>query len=255
MFRRNGNMNKIIKLIAIFLALTMLSLPVLGEMKGGNGNSMNAGRNDSNRNNQGMMDSSNNDNGSMHEKASEMFDNGSRMRDNEGVKGMGFMHRGDNSYGSYVTFTVDNSTGNVLNFGIAGIAVFDSIKQHGTLPIFLPYQNFDPIVRLIEEAADDPDVLAIKQTLYRVSGNSPVVRALAKAAMNGKQVTVIVELKARFDEEHNIQWARQLEEAGAHVIYGMAGLKIHAKALLIVRREEGIIKRYVHTQKNQHKSA
>ena len=125
-------------------------------------------------------------------------------------------------------------------------SVFDSIKQQGTLPMFLPYQNFDPIVRLIEEAGDDPDVLAIKQTLYRVSGNSPVVRALIRAAANNKQVTVIVELKARFDEEHNIQWARQLEEAGAHVIYGMAGLKIHAKALLIIRREDGIIRRYVH---------
>ncbi len=129
-------MNKIIKLIAIFLVLTMLSLPILAEMNSGNGNSTDAGRNDSNKNNPGMMDSRNNDsrnndNVSTHEKASEMFDNGSRMRDNEGVKGMGFMHRGDNSYGSYVTFTVDNTTGNVLNFGIAGIAVFDSIAIQG----------------------------------------------------------------------------------------------------------------------------
>ncbi|MGB8217786.1 MAG: PGF-CTERM sorting domain-containing protein [Candidatus Methanoperedens sp.] len=133
-------MNKIIKLIAIVLALTMLSLPVLGQMNSGNGNSADAGRNDSNKNNPGMMDNSkdnrsidsnNNDNNSMREKASEMFDNGSRMRDNEGVKGMGFMHRGANSYGSYVTFTVDNTTGNVLNFGIAGIAVFDSIAIQG----------------------------------------------------------------------------------------------------------------------------
>lgn len=127
-------MNKIIKLIAIFLVLTMLSLPVLGDS--GNGNSMDKGRNDSNRDNPSMMDSGNNDSrnnddGSMHEKASEMFDNGSRMRDNEGVKGLGFMHRGDNSYGSYVTFTVDNTTGNVMNFGISGIAVFDSIAIQG----------------------------------------------------------------------------------------------------------------------------
>ncbi len=116
-------MNKIIKLIAIVLALTMLSLPVLGEMKDGNskGNSMDAGRNDS----------SNNDHGSMHEKAREMYDNGSRMRDNEGIMGMGFMHREDNNYGNYVTFSVDNTTGNVLNFGISGIAVFDSIKIQG----------------------------------------------------------------------------------------------------------------------------
>ncbi|MFZ3059275.1 MAG: PGF-CTERM sorting domain-containing protein [Candidatus Methanoperedens sp.] len=114
-------MNKIIKLIAIVLALTMLSLPVLGEMKDGNGNSMDAGRNDS----------SNNDHGSMREKAREMYDNGSRMRDNEGIMGMGFMHREDNNYGSYVTFTVGNTTGNVLNFGISGIAVFDSINIQG----------------------------------------------------------------------------------------------------------------------------
>jgi hypothetical protein len=125
----NGNMNKKTKLIAIVLALTMLSLPVLAEMN--SGNSMDAGRNDSNRNNQGMMYSNNNDNGSMHQKASEMFDNGSRMRENEGVKGMGFMHRGDNNYGGYVTFTVDNTTGNVLNFGISGIAIFDSITIQG----------------------------------------------------------------------------------------------------------------------------
>jgi hypothetical protein len=124
-------MNKIIKLIAIVLALTMLSLPVLGEMNSGNGNSMDAGRNDSNRNDSGRVDSSNNDNGSMHQKASEMYDNGSRMRDNEGMMGMGFMHREDNNYGNYVTFSVDNTTGNVLNFGISGIAVFDSIKIQG----------------------------------------------------------------------------------------------------------------------------
>jgi hypothetical protein len=99
---------------------------------------------------------------------------------------------------------------------------------------------------MLEEAAADPDVLAIKQTLYRVSGNSPVVRALQRAARNGKQVTVVLELKARFDEENNIAWAQALDECGAHVVYGIAGLKIHAKALLIVRKEDGFLRRYCH---------
>ncbi|MBN1864313.1 MAG: polyphosphate kinase 1 [Victivallales bacterium] len=124
--------------------------------------------------------------------------------------------------------------------------VFDSIKKHGTISLFHPFQSFDPVVRLLREAAEDPDVLAIKQTLYRVSGDSPVIDALQRAAENKKQVTVIVELKARFDEEKNIEWARKLEESGAHVIYGIAGLKIHCKALLIVRREDNRIQRYVH---------
>lgn len=125
-------------------------------------------------------------------------------------------------------------------------SIFNAIKREGSIPLFLPFQSFDPVVRLIEEAADDPNVLAIKQTLYRVSGDSPVVHALQHAAENGKQVTVILELKARFDEYINIQWARKLEESGAHVVYGLAGLKIHAKALLIVRKEEGAIRRYLH---------
>jgi polyphosphate kinase len=124
--------------------------------------------------------------------------------------------------------------------------VFESIRRQGTIPLFVPFEAFDPVVRMLEEAADDPDVLAIKQTLYRVSGDSPVVRALQRAAENGKQVTVIVEVKARFDEERNIAWARRLEESGAHVIYGIVGLKIHCKALLVIRREEGRIQRYVH---------
>ncbi len=123
---------------------------------------------------------------------------------------------------------------------------FQAIAEHGTILIAPPFHSFNPIVRLLEEAAEDPGVLAIKQTLYRVSGNSPVVRALQRAAENGKQVTVVVELKARFDENNNIQWARRLEESGAHVVYGISDLKIHCKALLIVRRENGLIRRYLH---------
>ena len=109
-----------------------------------------------------------------------------------------------------------------------------------------PYDSFDAVVDFVEKASKDPDVLAIKQTLYRVSGNSPIVRALEQAAESGKQVMVLLEVKARFDEERNIQWAKRLEQAGCHVIYGLVGLKTHCKITLVVRREESGIKRYVH---------
>ncbi len=123
--------------------------------------------------------------------------------------------------------------------------LWEAIQDHDVL-LFHPYESFDPVVKLVQQAAEDPQVLAIKQMLYRTSGESPVVRALVRAAAGGKEVTVLVELKARFDEWQNVNWARRLEDAGAHVIYGVAGFKTHAKALLIVRRQGQRIVRYVH---------
>jgi polyphosphate kinase len=127
-----------------------------------------------------------------------------------------------------------------------GSGIWDEIRAGDQL-LHVPYESFDPVVRFLEEAANDPAVLAIKMTLYRTSGNSPIARALTRAARNGKQVAVLVELKARFDEERNITWASRLEQAGAIVIYGIARLKVHAKAALVVRREkEGGVRRYLH---------
>ncbi len=159
-----------------------------------------------------------------------------------------------------------------LSFMFSFTRYFSSIKEHLTFPtlipqppkdlrsdediygkileqdIFLhhPYESFEPVLDFVEEAAVDPNVLAIKQTLYRVSGDSPVIDALKRAAENGKQVTVLVELKARFDEENNVQWAKELEKAGCHVIYGMTHLKTHSKITLIVSRKNGEIVRFVH---------
>lgn len=124
-------------------------------------------------------------------------------------------------------------------------SIFDEIRR-GDILLHHPYDSFDSVVRLVRESANDNNVLAIKQTLYRVSGNSPIIGALIKAAENGKQVTVLVELKARFDEGNNIVWAKKLEKAGCHVIYGLLGLKTHSKITEIVRRDEDGIRRYVH---------
>lgn len=136
---------------------------------------------------------------------------------------------------------VSQSPGNLA----AGENIYEKLLEQD-LFMHHPYESFEPVVDFISEAADAPDVLAIKQTLYRVSGDSPIIKALKRAAENGKQVTVLVELKARFDEENNVQWAKELEQAGCHVIYGMTHLKTHSKITLVVRRKGNQIERFVH---------
>lgn len=123
--------------------------------------------------------------------------------------------------------------------------IFKAIRNKDRM-VCHPFESFDWVVKFVQAAAEDKNVLAIKQVLYRVSGNSPIIAALIRAAENGKQVTVLVELKARFDEENNVVWAKKLEKAGCHVIYGLAGLKTHCKVLLVVRKEEDCIRRYIH---------
>ncbi len=141
-------------------------------------------------------------------------------------------------------FTPPASVGRLKKLGKNG-SVLDLARQ-GPILLHHPYQSFDPVVQMIREAASDPDVLAVKMTIYRTGSNSELVKALMRAALAGKQVTVVVELMARFDEANNVSWAQKLENVGAHVVYGVFGYKVHAKMALVIRREEGRLKSYAH---------
>jgi polyphosphate kinase len=131
---------------------------------------------------------------------------------------------------------------------------FEAIDQKD-VALYHPYESFEPVVKFIQQAAKDPDVVAIKMTLYRVGKNSPIVKALIDASNDGKQVTAMVELKARFDEENNLHWARALESAGAHVVYGITGLKVHAKVALVIKKVNGKLKNYVHLSTGNYNAA
>ena len=126
-----------------------------------------------------------------------------------------------------------------------GKSIFETLATKGVL-LHHPYDSFSPVVDFLKSAAKDPEVFAIKLTIYRTSGDSPIIKALMDAARNGKQVTALVELKARFDEEANVQWSRQMEEVGVHVVYGLTGLKTHCKCCLVVRREKNKLRKYAH---------
>ncbi|MDF2835553.1 MAG: Polyphosphate kinase [Paenibacillus sp.] len=185
----------------------------------------------------------------MHPYALEMLREELEIEDNlfeiEGPLDLSFLMRFANSLPGYDNLRYEKLEPVYPREFDASDDMFEVIRQRDVL-MYHPYESFEAVNDFVEQAAYDPDVLAIKMTLYRVSGQSALVQALAKAAESGKQVTVVVELKARFDEERNIAWARQLEKAGCHVVYGLVGLKTHAKILLVVRREHGTLRRYVH---------
>ena len=175
--------------------------------------------------------------------------------------------KGEIDLGEENFYSIDGPLDLTFLWGVVSINGFDEFKFSKNIPKYYqefkgenifkmlskknlllrhPFESFEHVIDMIKVASEDPKVLAIKQTLYRVSGDSTIIKYLKKAAENGKQVTVMVEIKARFDEERNVRWARELEEAGCHVIYGLSGLKTHAKCLLVIRKEEDGIKRYIH---------